>query len=236
MGSTGLSPAIQQFFCTFVELLGVRGVCFSRALSGSVSASGLSDERLVSLFQDGDRQAFEMLVQRYQNLAFTVCRRYLGNDQLAEETAQDVFVSLYRNLGKFRGDASFKSWFYRVVVNHCRNRHKALSRRKHGLHDSIDAQSGDEDRGRPRDLVDGKPDPEEALDARMARQLVERALETLGEEGRMILLLREGQGLAYEEIADMLGLRVGTVKSRIHRARAQLKRAVERLSQGSRPE
>ncbi len=216
-----------------VELLRAPGVYFSIGAHGAgpVRGGGLSDERLVALFQNGDRQAFEALVRRYQNLAFTVCRRYLGSDELAEETAQDVFIGLYRNLGKFRGEASFKSWFYRVLVNRCRNRHKAMTRRKHHLHDSIDAGTGN-DRTKPRDLVDQRPDPECALEALREQQLINQALEALGEQARMVLLLREGQGLSYDDIAATLGVRAGTVKSRIHRARADLKREVERLSEG----
>ncbi len=229
--ATRLIVAVQHLVNRVVELLLVPGVLFSRASSqgGSVRVVGPSDEHLVALFKNGDRKAFELLVRRYQNLAFTIARRYLGNSELAEETAQDVFISLYRNLGKFRGDASFKSWFYRVVVNHCRNRHKALDRRRHHRHDSIDGADGDDER-RPRELVDKGPDPEHALNAVREQAMIERALESLSEQARLVLLLREGQGLSYDEIAAILGIRAGTVKSRIHRARADLKRAVARLS------
>ena len=233
MGATSLIVAVQHIVNEVVELLRVAGVLSIRATTGSatVHVQGMSDERLVALFQDGDRQAFEMLVRRYQNLAFTIARRYLGSNELAEETAQDVFISLYRNLSKFRGDSSFKSWFYRVVVNHCRNRHKALERRRHRQHDSIDG-GADDDQHRPRELVDHGPDPEQALGAVREQAMIERALEALGEQARMVLLLREAQGLSYDEISAILGVPAGTVKSRIHRARADLKREVERLSKG----
>lgn len=231
-----MRPLVLHFWRNPWELLGGFSVYFSGRTSRAtgVEVQGLTDERLVELFQQGDRHAFEVLVRRYQNLAYTVCRRYLNNAELAEETAQDVFINLYRKLDRFRGEASFKSWFYKVLVNHCHNRHKALVRRKHHLHDSIDARSTDDERSRPRELVDDRPDPEETLNEQRQQELLEEALRSLGEEGRMILLLREGQGLAYEDIAEALNVRVGTVKSRIHRARADLKAQVERLDRAGR--
>ncbi len=230
-----MAVAVQHWVSEVVELFRVLGVLAIRGAAGgaSVPAHGVSDERLVELFKDGDRHAFELLVRRYQNLAFTLAMRYLGSAELAEETAQDVFISVYRNLGKFRGEASFRSWFYRVVVNHCRNRYKALERRRHRQHDSIDGVPRD-GATRPVDLVDQGMDPEQALDAFRERVLIEQALAKLGEQARMVLLLREGEGLSYDEIARILGVREGTVKSRIHRARAELKRAVARLSKVSR--
>jgi RNA polymerase sigma-70 factor (ECF subfamily) len=215
------------------ELLFRAGVFLSQSSQSSrgASATGVTDEQLVAMWQEGNRQAFEALVRRYQHLAFTVCRRYLANDQQAEETAQDVFVNLYRKLGQFRGDASFKSWFYKVLVNHCHNRRKAGMRRREHLHDSLDTpRDRDDPDGRPADLPDPKLDPEHALSELQRQQLIERALQSLDDEERMVLLLREGQGLAYEEIAESLGLALGTVKSRIHRARADLKHEVDRLT------
>ena len=220
------------FVDRIVELLGFLAVYFSKqtAKVTDMHVQQRSDEELVRLFQEGDRYAFEMLVRRYQNLAFTVCRRYLNNPEVAEETAQDVFVNLYRKLHKFRGESSFKSWFYRVLVNHCHNKHKALVRRKQHLHDSIDAHVSDDERSRPVELVDGGLDPEARLSAQRQQEQIEEALQRIGEEGRMVLLLREGQGMTYEEIAEALSIRVGTVKSRIHRARAELKTQIEKMT------
>ena len=196
---------------------------------------GISDEMLVSRWQEGDRQAFEALVRRYQHVAFTVCQRYLHNPQVAEETAQDVFISLYRKLHEFRGESSFKSWFYRVLTNHCHNRHKAGQRRRESLHDSIDTPDNPDDDHKPgRELKDPAPNAERLMEDAQRQALIERALQALGEEARMILLLREGQGMAYEDIGAALQLNPGTVKSRLHRARVDLKLAVDRLSAGSR--
>lgn len=197
--------------------------------AGTRNVGGLTDELLVSRWQEGDRMAFEALVRRYQHVAYTVCFRYLRNPQSAEETAQDVFVSLFRKLHEFRGESSFKSWFYRVLTNHCHNRHKAGVRRAEQRHDSIDAprEPDDEHSGRT-ELPDQSPDPETRLVESQRQALIDASLADIGDEARLILLLREGQGMAYEDIADALRLNPGTVKSRIHRARAELKAAVER--------
>lgn len=192
--------------------------------------NGWTDEQLVARWQDGDRQAFELLVRRYQHVAFTVCHRYLRNPQIAEETAQDVFLSLYRKLGDFRNESSFKSWFYRVLTNHCHNRHKAGTRRREQQHDSIDTPADpDDERGRIKELKDPNPTSDQVLEEAQRQALIERALQAVGEEARMILLLREGQGMAYEDIGAALNLNAGTVKSRLFRARAELKAAVDRL-------
>ncbi|MFM7203230.1 MAG: RNA polymerase sigma factor [Myxococcota bacterium] len=198
--------------------------------------AGWTDEQLVTHFQEGHRLAFEVLVRRYQNVAFTVCKRYLRNPEAAEETAQEVFISLFRKLHEFRGESSFKSWFYKVLTNHCHNRHKAGVRRREKAHDSIDTpEQPDDDKPRTRELSDLKLSPEEALEERQRQAILEKALEGVGEEARMILLLREGQGMAYEEIGEALQLNAGTVKSRLHRARAELKERVDRLMGLARP-
>lgn len=207
----------------------------SASNASSAHAHGISDELLVSRWQEGDRQAFEALVRRYQHVAFTVCQRYLHNPQVAEETAQDVFVALYRKLHEFRGESSFKSWFYRVLTNHCHNRHKAGQRRRESQHDSIDAPDPrDEDKKNVRELADPGQNADQLMEDAQRQALIEKALQSLGEEARMILLLREGQGMAYEDIGAALQLNAGTVKSRLHRARADLKAAVDRMTAGAR--
>lgn len=213
------------------------GLSWSKVSAPAPAAlAGWTDEQLVTHFQEGHRVAFEVLVRRYQNVAFTVCKRYLGNPEAAEETAQEVFISLFRKLHEFRGESTFKSWFYKVLTNHCHNRHKAGVRRREKAHDSLDTpESPDDEKSRTRELSDQKLTPEELLEERQRQAILEKALEGVGEEARMILLLREGQGMAYEDIGEALQLNAGTVKSRLHRARAELKERVDRLMGSSKP-
>ena len=204
---------------------------FAALVGGAQSHHTYSDEDLVSDFRRGDRRAFDALVIRYQDKAFRFCLRYMGNRERAEEVAQETFVRVYRNLGSFRGDSSFSSWFYAVMHNHCRNRVKAATRRKERQHDSIDAPRSEED-PRGMELPDRGPGPEGLVGARERRGLIETAMAHLEPEQRALLILRELEGQSYEEISDALDVPLGTVKSRIYRARQALKQRVQRQMGG----
>lgn len=228
-GAMPLPPflgGLWELFSGFVVLLSVA--------VGAGGASGYADEQLVADFQRGDRRAFDTLVIRYQDRAFRFCLRYMGNREVAEEVAQEAFVRIYQNLHTFRGDSSFTSWFYRVVGNHCKNRVKSAARRKERYHDSIDApRSDDDDRG--MELPDRGPDPEDLLGRRQRQSAIETALAGLDPDDRALLILRELEQQSYEEIGAALELPLGTVKSRIFRARQALKDAAQRLMGEGRP-
>ena len=105
---------------------------------------GHSDEELVRRFRDGDRDAFADLLTRYQNRVFTLCLRWMGDRQTAEDVAQDVFLALYRALPKFRGDSRVSTCIFRIAVNHCKNRRLYLRRRAHDRHDPLEGEPRDD--------------------------------------------------------------------------------------------
>jgi RNA polymerase sigma-70 factor (ECF subfamily) len=183
-------------------------------------AAGPSDSELVDRFKGGERRAFHEIVVRYQDRVYTLCYRWLGDAPLAEETAQDVFLALFKSLGGFRGDAQLSTWIFKVTLNHCRNRRLHRSRRGFGRTESLGPRP--EEEGPERQIADEGPGADAGTDAREAQALVSAALERLDEDHRQILILRDVEDLSYEEIADILELPRGTVKSRIHRARAEL--------------
>lgn len=180
------------------------------------------DAELVRRFKQGDAQAFASIVERYQDRVFTLAFRWLGDRAVAEEVAQDVFLALYRSLDSFRGDAKLSTWIYRVVVNHCKNKRLYRSRRKEDRHEPLEGTRAPGDDGPERQLPADQPDADAATYTGEAEALVQQALLKLDEEQRAIIVMRDLQDLSYEEIADLLGLQRGTVKSRLHRARAQL--------------
>ncbi len=186
------------------------------------------DEELVRRFQAGDRAAFAELVRRYQDRVYTLSRRWLGDAAVAEEVAQDVFVAIYRSLAGFRGDARLSTWIYRITVNHCKNRHAWRTRRAAGRHDSLDAPR-DGGEGPARELPSPDAGTDRGIHRSEAAEIVQRALDLLEEEQRVIIVLRDIQDLSYDEIAEVLDLPRGTVKSRLHRARARLARALAEL-------
>lgn len=183
--------------------------------------SAASDGELVRRFKEGDRGAFDQIVHRYKDRVYALCIRWMGDREVADEVAQDVFLALFKSLAGFRGDAQLSTWVYRVVINHCKNRRLYRRRRHLDHHEPIDPEPS-EDGGPGRQLADDGPGTDARLHATQAGSLLERGLAALDEDQRQIILLREMQDLSYEEISDLLGLPRGTVKSRLHRARLEL--------------
>ena len=147
--------------------------------------------------------------------------------QIAREVAQDVFLALYRSLPKFRGDAQLSTWIYRVVINHCKNKRLYRKRRHVDFHEPLEGKRVDDDQPE-RQIAHEGPGTDSTTHQSEAEILVREALEHLDEEQRAIIVLRDVEDLGYEEIADLLGLARGTVKSRLHRARAQLAKVLSR--------
>jgi RNA polymerase sigma-70 factor (ECF subfamily) len=197
-------------------------LCFV-AMVGAVS-----DAELVERFKGGDRRAFNEITRRYQNKIYGICLRWLGHEQTASEVAQDVFVSAFRALGRFRGESQLSTWLYRIAINHCKNRRMYQRRRHTHRHESLDKPLGDEDDARRRELPSDGPLPDAGVHQTEAQQLLQAALEQLDEQQRFIIVLRDMEDRSYEEIADLLNLPRGTVKSRLHRARAQLAKTLSR--------
>lgn len=187
---------------------------------------GPSDAELVRRFKDGDRSAYNEIVRRYQHRVFTQCLRWMGDERIAEEVAQDVFLALFRALRDFRGDSQLSTWIYRVVVNHCKNRRLYRKRRAEDRHEPLEGDSRDD--GPERQIAADQPDTDFRMHRGEAEQLVREGLEKLDDEQRAIIVMRDVEDMAYEEIADILGVPRGTVKSKLHRARAELARVLGR--------
>ena len=173
---------------------------------------------VVQRVQRGDVNAFEDLVAAYEKNVYNLALRMTGNAQDAEDMAQEAFIKGYNSLSSFRGESKFSVWLYRIVSNVCldflrkKNKQGTVSL-------SVEDDDGEDSQ---LDLPDLSQSPEELLEKKLTREAVQRGLKALPEDARQILLLREIQGLSYEEIGQTLGLESGTVKSRIFRARKKL--------------
>ncbi|MCK6513802.1 sigma-70 family RNA polymerase sigma factor [Myxococcota bacterium] len=187
-----------------------------------------SDEELVRRFGSGDRSAFSELVRRYQSRVYSLCFRWLRDPAKAEEVAQDVFIALYKSLADFRGESKLSTWIFRVATNHCKNRLVYGNRRREDRHESIDAPVGGDDDGPVKQYAIDAPGPDASINRAEASRLLQAALDALDDDQREIVLLRDVDDLSYEEIAELLQLPKGTVKSRLHRARAELARRLSR--------
>jgi len=176
-----------------------------------------TDEALLSRARKGDGHAFSALVQRYERLVYRVAYRLLGDPDEADDAAQEVFVRLFDSLADFRGEARLSTWLYRATRNRCVS---TLRRQRPVI-------SLEEVEGTPPG--NGIDDPEEALLRQETTDLVQRALGSLPEMYRTLMVLRHLEGLSYADIAEVTGLPVGRVKSRLFRARELLREELVRL-------
>jgi RNA polymerase sigma-70 factor (ECF subfamily) len=176
-------------------------------------AEGIGDAECVRRVQQGDTDSFEILVRRHQRTIFNLVYRLLGDYDEAAEVAQEVFLSAYKSIGQFRGDANFSTWLYRIGLNHASTRRKSLNNTQQH-HVPLDGTEV---------IADGAVDPEKSFEHKEIQQRVQQALNSLDPDDARIILLRDLQDVPYEDVAELLDIPVGTVKSRLHRARQALK-------------
>ncbi|HET7536484.1 MAG TPA: sigma-70 family RNA polymerase sigma factor [Candidatus Didemnitutus sp.] len=192
--------------------------------ASSRSTAAIYDAELVRRFNAGEEEAFVEIVTRYRGKMYTLALRYLRDRSDAEEIAQDTFVRAYRALAHFRGEASLSSWLHRIAVNLSCNRHWYCFRRHRHNTMSLDYVADD---GRSLTLVErfASSNPDPANDAATAEfsQLIDACMGELSEPQRKILTLRSELNSSYRHIADAMGIKIGTVKSRLARARNQLR-------------
>ena len=166
----------------------------------------------------GNTNAFETLVLEYEKNVYNIALRMTGNSEDAADMTQEAFIKAYNSLQSFRGDSKFSVWLYRIVSNVCLDFLRSKNRRP-----TVSLSAEDDDgEDAQLDVADESQSPELLLDRKLTRDSVRRGLDSLPPDYRQILLLREIQGLSYDEIAQALSLEVGTVKSRIFRARKRL--------------
>lgn len=175
------------------------------------------EQTWISAAQKGDQDAFEALVRLYEKRVFALTSRMCRNPEDAAEAAQEAFLAAWQGLPFFRGDASFSTWLYRLASNACVD-----LRRREGRHQSAAGPSLD-DEALNLDVPDRAPSPQEAAERKELKEQIEAGLQTLSPDHRQVLVLRELHQLSYDEIAGVLGLDLGTVKSRINRVRKQLR-------------
>lgn len=167
---------------------------------------------------DGDVNEYEKLVLEYQKNVYNLALRMTGDAEDAADMAQEAFIKAYNSLASYRGDSKFSVWLYRIVSNVCLDFLRARKRRQTVSLSVVD----DEGEETELEISDESASPEKLLERSMTRDAVRRGLQELTPEYRQILILRELQGMSYDEIAETLGLESGTVKSRIFRARKKL--------------
>jgi RNA polymerase sigma-70 factor (ECF subfamily) len=197
----------------------------------TLAGTAASESGLLERCRRGDAEAFARLVALHEGMVFNLAARLLGDAEEARDLSQEVFLQVFRTLGRFEGRSSLRTWIYRIVVNQCRNRQRWWRRRRRDrslpLQDLTDAQEA-----RLSEGPDREQGPQHELERRDRAREVQEALAGLSFDHRAILMLREVEGLSCEEVAGTLGLRAGTVKSRLARAREALRRRVVAMGNG----
>ena len=176
----------------------------------------MTEKELIRAAAAGDDTAFAELVRIYENKAYHLALRMCGNEEDALDVAQDAFLAAWKGLPSFRGESGFSTWLYRLVSN------AAIDHLRRTKHQRGNVSLDDEELN--LDAPDPNPGPQEHAEGAELQQTVQEALNTLGDDHRTVLIMREVQGLSYEEISGALNIDLGTVKSRISRARTALRK------------
>jgi len=186
------------------------------------------DVSLVTRFRNGDEEAFDELVRKHQQRAFHIAYQIVRSYEDANEVAQDAFVKVYQHLAEFRGESAFTTWLYQIVANLARNRVRYNQRRHKDDSVSLDLDEGED--GPPRlQLADPSVTPDKLAAAAEHARVIQQAMGQLSEGHREVLVLRVVQDLSYEEIARVLECSLGTIKSRIARAREELQKILKKM-------
>lgn len=182
-----------------------------------------NEERCIAQAAAGDSDSFGELLRHYEAFIYNVIFQIVGNRDDALDVSQETFFKAYKSLRNFRGECKFSTWLYRIAVNSSKDHLRSCSKRR--VNSLTDYGSDDDDEGKTSDIADEEPQrqPEEALESDARRAAVREAIKNLSEDHRNVIIMRDIEGYSYEAISEMLGVEIGTVKSRLNRARLAVK-------------
>ena len=191
-------------------------------LSPMVGQNNSVDKQLVERVKRGDKRAFDLLILKYQHKIISIVGRYLGDQNDVQDVSQETFIKAYRAIPNFRGESAFYTWLYRIAVNTAKNHLVSKSRRPPNIDVDIDDGEFQNNSAVLRD----NESPQASLATSQMEQVIFRSIENLPSELRIAVTLREFDGLSYEEIAKIMNCPVGTVRSRIFRAREAIEKKI----------
>ncbi|MFA5164227.1 MAG: sigma-70 family RNA polymerase sigma factor [Candidatus Omnitrophota bacterium] len=172
---------------------------------------------------------FDELVLEHKDKVFNLCYRFLGNYEEADDCAQETFVKVYRSLKDFRRESSVSTWIYRIAVNTCKNRVASAQYRRSRNMVRLDEPKETDDGARPVEIGDEKLSPATEADRKEKGELIQEAIDSLPRDQKSVVILRDIEGLSYEAVAEATGLNLGTVKSKLARARQELREKLKGL-------
>ncbi|MFV0313919.1 MAG: RNA polymerase sigma factor [Anaerotignum sp.] len=186
----------------------------------------LEDKQFISKAKQGDMAAFEELILQHEKMVYNVALRMMNHSEDAKDISQEVFIKAYRNISNFDERSTFSTWIYRITTNTCIDE---MRKRKGKQTFSLDNEFEGEESSWKREVADDADTPEKSLLKKEEKNEILMAMEGVSEEYKMVFILRDIQGLSYEEISDILDLTLGTVKSRISRARKNIKEEIYKI-------
>lgn len=183
-------------------------------------------DKLIKRAKDGDVEAFERIIEEHQAVVYSIAYKMAGNESDAFDMAQEAFLKIYRNINKFDGRSKLSTWIYRVASNTCLDE---LKKRKRHIENtkSLDEEFDTAEDKIVFEIKDGKPLPDEQLENAELREVLNKAVAELSEQHKSVLVLRDIEGFSYEDIAEILNINTGTVKSRLSRARMALRKILK---------
>ncbi len=189
----------------------------------------LAERLLIGRLKERDPSAFDEIVRRYGDKVFSLTYRMLGNRQEAEDVAQEVFITVFKTVDGFRGEAKFSTWLLRIAANQSKNRIKYLARRPTDGGEIDDAPQPGAPGATPGPVAHGQIEgPDKLLEAVEMERLMQTAIAALDEEHRLLVILRDVEEMSYQEIGEITALPEGTIKSRLHRARMAIKEHLDK--------
>jgi RNA polymerase sigma-70 factor (ECF subfamily) len=187
------------------------------------SSSSCEDTVLIRAIQAGDMAAFDELVLKHKDRLFNLVYWFLGDYQDANDCAQETFIKVFKSIKTFRFESAFSTWLFRIAINTCKNRIKSSIYKWKKKTVSLETPNGSKNGNPFSEIVNGSPTPVMALEKKERMMRVQNAINSLPEEQNRVVVLRDIQGLSYQDISDITGLNLGTVKSRLARGRLALK-------------
>src|SRR5687768_940440 len=194
------------------------------ATAAPIESRPVADVEFIERLKRGEAAAFEMLIAEHSGEIYGLLFRLTENSEEARDLTQETFLRAFQSIGRFRGEADLRTWIYRIAINQARNRWRWWRRRRRDSTVSLDAAQGQSNQPLIATLAESSENPEQQTLAHEREVVLRAALQKLGEAYRETVILRDLEGFTYEEIAETLGVNVGTVKSRLARGRQELRR------------
>jgi len=189
----------------------------------------MDEKELIKKIIKGEKEYFREIVNKYKSVVYNHSRNFLRNAQEAEDATQEIFINIFNNLKKFRGDSKLSTWIYRITVNTCKNKLKQIKRLNANIADKIINEDDDESKKMIEDIRENEnKDPDNIFTQENLRTVIYKKMKELTEEQRTVIILRDINGLSYEEIAKVMKISVSAVKSKLFRARENLREKLEK--------